>query len=160
MPSRAITKRGTAGVKAEAPVKEELGQEENIYRPPDSSDDEVDAGDIQKTDFMSASEQRQEQKRKDIDTAKQGKKGIAVANGNPTTNTRPRRGKLSQASSQSNDSPKRKNQEDGKPIGTGMTDAWGMVKVKKARTSTYGGRKVSRTAPEIKHGSPAIILSA
>ena len=161
MPSRVVTKRGAAGVKVEALAKEEPEEEDEAYlnRPPDSSDDEdeVNAGDIVKTTFGSASEQTpEEEKRQDIGTTKRGKKGIAIATPTASTIPKSRRGKLSQASSPPHDSPKRKSQEEVKPLGTGMTDEWGLVKVKKAKTgrkSTYGGRNTSNTAPAIKHGS-------
>jgi hypothetical protein len=158
MPPRAITKAGTAAVVKAAAKK--LEDEENIYRPPDSSDDDFDAGDIQRTDFESTSEQREEQKRKDNDTVKHAKKGIATANGNLTTNTRPRRGKLPQASSQSNDGFKRKSQEEVKPIGADMLDAHGRPKKKKPRISTYGARKAYKRPPAISSGSLAILQCA
>jgi hypothetical protein len=159
MPPRVFTKRGAAGVKAEAPAEKEKPEEEDedyLNRPPDSSDDEVNPGDIERTTFGSTSEQPQEkEKRQDIGSTKRVKKGIAIATSTASTVTKSRRGKLSQASSPSHDSPKRKSQEEVKTLGTGMTDEWGMVKVKKAKTgrkSTYGGRNASNTAPATKRG--------
>jgi hypothetical protein len=157
MPSRVVNRRGAAAVKAEALAKEEPEEEDEEYlnRPPDSSDDEVNPGNIVPTDFWSTSEQPQEEeKRQDIGTTKRGKKGIPIATSTASTITKSRRGKLSQASSPSYDSSKRKSQEEVKPLGTGMTDELGFVKVKKAKTarkSTYGGRNANN-APAIKHG--------
>jgi hypothetical protein len=157
MPPRAVTKRGAAGVKAEALAKEEPEEEDEEYlsRPPDSSDDEVNPGNIESTDFRRTSEQPQEEeKMQGIGTTKRGKKGKAIATSTASTITNPTRGKLSQASSPSHNSPKRKSQEEVKPLGNGMTDALGFVKVKKAKTarkSTYGGRNANN-APAIKHG--------
>jgi hypothetical protein len=157
MPSRVVTKRGAEGVKAEALAKEEPEEEDEAYlnRPPDSSDDEVNPGNIESTDFRRTSEQPQEEeKMQEIGTTKRGKKGIAITTSTASTITKLTRGKLSQASSPSHNSPKRKSQEEVKPLGNGMTDALGFVKVKKAKTarkSTYGGRNANN-APTIKHG--------
>jgi hypothetical protein len=162
MPPGAVNKRGAAGTKAEAPVeKEEPEDEDYLNRPPDSSDDEVNEGNFEKTTFGSTSEQPQEEKRHDIGTTKRGRKGIAIATSTASTITKSRRGKLSEASSPSHDSPKRKSQEEVKPLGSGMTDKWGRVNVKKARTgrkSTYGGRNASSTAPAINHGLSPILF--
>jgi hypothetical protein len=157
MPPRVFTKRGAAGVKAEAPAEKEKPEEEDedyLNRPPDSSDDEVNSGNIESTDFRRTSEQPQEEeKMQEIGTTKRGKKGIAIATSTASTITKSTKGKLSQASSPSHNSPKRKSQEEVKPLGNGMTDALGFVKVKKAKTarkSTYGGRNANN-APAIKH---------
>jgi hypothetical protein len=137
-------------------------KEEDIYRDPEDSDDESDKEwekrsneNIVKTSFTSASQKADERKGKANVTAREGKKGAAVANGETPPNTRSRRGKISPVSSQSNDSPKRKVNEDGKALGAGMFDEHGRKKGKRAKTNTYAGRKTFVAPPKIKSGSSA-----
>jgi hypothetical protein len=126
MPPRAVIKSGTGGSKPEVLTKE---FEEDLFRPPDSSDEEYDAGHIQPTDFRSASEKAEERREKDF-VATASRKGTVTDDGNAAARMRSRRGKASSASSQSNSSPKRKSQEELKALGSGMVDEFGRVKVK------------------------------
>jgi hypothetical protein len=163
MPPRAVTKVQTPGVKTDAAAEKEVEEEPDDFRQPKSeceSDEEyrkTSKEDIQSTEFPSAAEKPEEQQEKDIVDARGGKKGAAIANGNATENTRPRRGKVSPASSQSSQSPKRKSQEDGKELGAGMFDIHGRKKGKKIKTNTYGAKKNFRPPP-IKSGSSALDL--
>jgi hypothetical protein len=162
MPPRAVTKGQNPGVKTDAVAKKEV-EEEPDFRPPESeceSDEEyrkTSKEDIQSIEFPSAAEKPEEQQEKDIVHARGEKKGAAIANGNATANMRPRRGKVSPASSQSSQSPKRKSQEDGKELGAGMFDVHGRTKGKKIKTNTYGAKKAFRPPP-IKSGSSALDL--
>jgi hypothetical protein len=161
MPPRAVTKGQTPGVKTDAVAKKEVEEEPDDFRQPESeceSDEEyrkTSKEDIQSTEFPSAPEKPEEQQEKDIVDTRGGKKA-AIANGNATANTRPRRGKDSPASSQSSQSPKRKSPEDGKELGAGMFDIHGRKKGKKIKTNTYGAKNTFR--PPIKSGSSALDL--
>jgi hypothetical protein len=155
MPPRAVTKGGTAAGKQKAVVKNEPEEEEDYLRPPDSDSEEpYDAGDIQGTDFRSASEKAEEQKQKDILAIAGRKKGIALVGGNAASSTRSRRRKISPASSPPNSSAKRKSQDEVKPLGAGMVDPFGRVNIKKQKTlrASYGNRAIN-AAPKFDSGS-------
>jgi hypothetical protein len=154
MPPRAVTKGGTAAGKQKAVVNQPE-EEEDYLRPPDSDSEELyDAGDIQGTDFKSASEKAEEQKQKDILATAGKRKGIALVSGNAASSTRSRRGKISPASSPPNCSPKRKSQDEVKPLGAGMVDPFGRVNIKKQKTlrASYGNRAI-KGAPKFDSGS-------
>ena len=160
---RAISQRATADVKAESLAKRAEDEEEDINRPPDSdSENDSDEAfrqasneDITSTDFVTEAKRREEQKANDIIPARRGKKTTSIGNGDPTTKTRSRRGKISPASTQSNGSPEQKVQEERK-LGVGMTDGMGFVKVvKKRKTNTAQsyGKNATRPANKIESGS-------
>ena len=162
---RAVSQRATAEVNAESTAKRARDEEEDINRPPDSdsdSDEEfrrANNEDIKATVFVTAAEKREEQKEKNDGVARGRKEGAATAMRAAPTNGRPRRGKGSPTSTHSTSSPKRKSQEDVKPLGAGMADIHGRVSIKKRRTTqTFQKRKPSQASLEVASGLRHMIL--
>lgn len=152
MPPRAAKKRGASEVKPEPVMEkdqEEVKEEEDINRPPDS-DDDYDAGDIQPTQFVVPPKKVPEEKPYVAGsyqgTGRGGKRNAGI--------TRSTRTNVSPASSQSNSSPKRKSQEDVKPLGAGMLDEFGQIatknkKQKTSRKSVYGKSAVAKKPAKV-----------
>jgi hypothetical protein len=160
MPPKAVTKKDSARVEAKTASEEEIEDEENIFRPPESDNsDDGHREDIKGTEFLSGAQKRADAKENDSIKARDGVKAVSIAHGTAITMSRQRRRKNSPASSQSNSSPKRKIQEDEKVLGADMFDIWGRKKGKKLKTNTYGSKKAFRPPPRVESGSSVNQLS-
>lgn len=155
MPPRAVIKPGATRDKQEPEPRQEV--EGDIFRPPDSSDEEYDAGDMIKTTFGSKSEKVEEERENDVATTYDKEKCKAIVHRNAAASTRSRRANISPASSLLRSSPKRKNPEGVMPLGKGMLDEFGRVKVKvNKRQKTFQasgyGKAAFKAAPSVSPG--------